>query len=112
MRGDRLKELRLRYGYSRQRLAALLDIGEASIPRYEDGANLPSSDVLAKIATVFNVSSDYLLGLTDDPAGHSGQAMNTTENKILSVVRVASPDDQIRILRVIEAMTDHSGTGV
>lgn len=112
MRGERLKELRVSRGYSRQRLAELLDISEASIPRYENGTNVPSTDVVLKIATLFNVSTDYLLGLTDDPLGHSSQDLSSIEAKIISAVRIASPEDQVKILRIVETMTGHSGTGV
>lgn len=112
MRGDRLKDLRVKHSYSRQRLAEMLDISEASIPRYENGINIPSTDVIVKIATLFNVSTDYLLGLSEEPTGHSGIEMSAIETKIISAVRLVAPDDQIRILRVIEAMTDHGGTGV
>jgi transcriptional regulator with XRE-family HTH domain len=113
MRGDRLKDLRVRHGYSRDKLANLLDIGEASIPRYESNSSLPSSEVLTKIAVLFGVTSDYLLGLTDDPTGYKdGGALTPSERGAIALMRMASPEEQTRMLRVLEIMTDHGSTGV
>jgi transcriptional regulator with XRE-family HTH domain len=113
MRGERLKDLRTRHGYSRDKLANLLDIGEASIPRYEANASLPSSEVVMKIAVLFGVTADYLLGLTDDPTGYKdGGALTPSERGALALMRMASPEDQTRILRVLEVMTDHGSAGV
>lgn len=36
--------------------------------RYERGTRLPTSDTLIKLADFFNVSTDYLLGRSDNPA--------------------------------------------
>lgn len=68
LRGDRLKSLRTRKGYTHAELAELLDVGTRQIARYESKETDPSSEIVTRIAAVFNVSSDYLLGLTDDPS--------------------------------------------
>ena len=60
--GERLKELRLAVEKSQLELANVLGITVKSIQRYEKGYR-PDTYTLAKIATYFNVSTDYLLGL-------------------------------------------------
>ncbi len=35
--------------------------------RYEYGTRKPTSDIIIKLCNYFNVSADYLLGLSDDP---------------------------------------------
>ena len=69
--GIRLKQLREKTGLSQAKLAkALLGVVSRSvIARYETGDCFPSYPVLIKIADYFNVSTDYLLGRTDNPAG-------------------------------------------
>lgn len=42
-----------------------LSIGRGSISKWENA--FPNSDNLMKIAKYFNVTTDYLLGLTDNP---------------------------------------------
>ena len=61
--GKRLKELRLQNGLTQQKLAAKILIRHhSSIGAWEAGINMPGSDVLARIADLFDVSTDYLLG--------------------------------------------------
>lgn len=66
--GERLRRLREERGLSRERLTSQLSLGANQIQRYESGQNDPSGEILAKLATFFEVSTDYLLGLTDQPA--------------------------------------------
>jgi len=40
------------------------------IAKYESGTNDPSAKHLSVMADLFGVSSDYLLGRSDDPSGH------------------------------------------
>ncbi|MGN1066865.1 MAG: helix-turn-helix domain-containing protein [Candidatus Fimimonas sp.] len=61
----RLKELRLEKGFTQQQIAEMLDIRQQSYTRYEYGTGEPSLDTLVKIAKIFDVSTDYLLGLCD-----------------------------------------------
>lgn len=58
----RLKELRGAVGLSQEKLAEQLGITIKSVQRYENGYR-PDTYALVKIATFFNVSTDYLLGL-------------------------------------------------
>lgn len=85
--GDRLRNLREQFGYSREEIAKLLDIGVAQIWRYESGKNDPSSEVVGKYAKLFSVSSDYLLGLTDNRGGQAELELSITERQIISALR-------------------------
>lgn len=64
---SRLRKLRAAKGkeYTRQRVADDLNISRASLEYYEKGQRLPDIEVAAKIADYYNVSADYLMGLTD-----------------------------------------------
>lgn len=66
MRGDRLRQVRVLRGHSQESLAELMGIGNRQIWRYENEETEPDGDVIAKLAQVLGVSSDYLLGLSDD----------------------------------------------
>ncbi len=63
--GKRLRQLREAHGYSRRQLAEAIDVAESQIVRYEAGENDATGDVLARLARFFDVSVDYLLGLSD-----------------------------------------------
>lgn len=96
--GKRLRELRKQFGYSREKLGELLDISESNIPRYETGKSVPSSDILGRMAEVFNVSSDYLLGLTDTLEFQNDIDLTEKEIKIINAMRYGTPTDAIKLI--------------
>lgn len=61
--GNTLKTLRLQNKFTQAELAKKLGLTKSVISAYENGLRLPSYDVLIHIAKIFNVSTDYLLGL-------------------------------------------------
>lgn len=63
----RLKELRKSKNISQLKLALDLNTNQNTISRYETGEREPGIAELIKIAGYFNVSVDYLLGITDNP---------------------------------------------
>lgn len=67
MIGERLLDLRKDHGLTQQELGNMLHINKHSISSYERDISEPPDSLLIEIAGFFNVSCDYLLGLTDDP---------------------------------------------
>lgn len=66
MESIRIAELRKSLGLSQEELAAKLNISQKSISKYERGDRRPSYEVLVAMSSLFGVSTDYLLGKTDD----------------------------------------------
>ena len=64
---DRIKELRKAHGYKQIEFCKMLGISQATLSGYETGKYQPDNTMLVKIASLFNVSTDYLLGNTDIP---------------------------------------------
>lgn len=65
--GDRIKLLRRQANMRQGELGKKLNVSGAAIGAYERGARTPSIDVLKNMCTLFDVSSDYFLDLTDSP---------------------------------------------
>ncbi|SHK15181.1 helix-turn-helix domain-containing protein [Desulforamulus aeronauticus] len=61
--GKKIKELRNALGLSQEILAEQIEISLKSIQRYESDKSRPDTYALVKLATYFDVSTDYLLGL-------------------------------------------------
>lgn len=59
---ERIRELRRKKELSMKRLGELIGVAESTIHHYEKGKRQPDYETLKKIADVFNVSVDYLLG--------------------------------------------------
>ena len=66
MIGDRLKEIRKDYGDTQQRLADKLQVSRFTVQSWEQGKSEANHDTLVAICRLYQVSSDYLLGLSDD----------------------------------------------
>lgn len=62
----RLKKLRQAKGYSQNEVAIYADITEKTYQNYELMTREPKLEILIRIAEVYNVSLDYLVGLTDE----------------------------------------------
>lgn len=60
--GNRIIELRKQKGWSQTQLAKAIEASRDMIGKYERNDNLPSIEVAFKLADVFEVSVDYLLG--------------------------------------------------
>ncbi len=106
---DTLKELREKNGYTQQRLGELLHVSKNSISHYELGKSLPDINVLIEMTDIFDVSMDYLLGLTD--YNLSKDILNKSFDKTTKVGSVIESilildkehkNDMLKMLRYIE----------
>jgi transcriptional regulator with XRE-family HTH domain len=61
--GNKLKELRLNKSLTQVQVASRIGISKSRVSSYEMNTNEPSLDILIKLATLYNVSIDSLLGL-------------------------------------------------
>ena len=68
MEKTRIRELRQQKNLTQVRLAIDLSISQNTLSRYETGERDPDYTMLKKIADYFDVSIDYLLRETDNPA--------------------------------------------
>lgn len=89
--GSTLKRLRLKENITQEALAQKLGLTKSVISAYETGLRHPSYDVLIHIAKIFNVSTDYLLGLENkqkiDLSGLSQEETKALLNLIKAMKR-------------------------
>lgn len=64
--GNKLKELRNQNKMTQQQLAAQIGVSKSVISYYELQERIPSPEILLKLASVFHVSTDYLLGISNN----------------------------------------------
>ena len=67
--GERLRELRQKAGLQQNELGVKIGLSSNGIGMMERGNRGTTIEKLVLLAEFFHVSTDYLLGITDDPAG-------------------------------------------
>ena len=64
---DRLKELRLKNGFSQSIIAKEIGVSETQYQNYEYGKHEPKLKYLIALADFYKIDLDYLTGRTDNP---------------------------------------------
>lgn len=67
---ERIKQLRMKKKISSQTLADAIGVSRPAISRFEHALDFPHVTTLCALADYFDVSLDYLVGRSDDPARH------------------------------------------
>lgn len=67
MLGQRIGELRLAFGWSQVELAKRLSVAKQTVSNWENDNIQPSIEMLVRLSKLFNVTTDYLLGLDKVP---------------------------------------------
>lgn len=63
--GEKLKSLRLEKKLTQKQIADRIGLAISAVSSYESGTRYPSFEVLIKLSRIFHVSTDYLLGITE-----------------------------------------------
>lgn len=67
---SRIKELRIKNSLTQRDLAKAINTTATSISAYETGLKTPSISIVKKIAEYFNVSLDWLCGVSDNQSNN------------------------------------------
>lgn len=85
LQGGRLRALREQHELTQEQLAALLGKDKRQILRYEADEVDPGSAIVAALAYHLETTSDYLLGLIDDPTPRLYEAELSDDERALIV---------------------------
>lgn len=106
---ETIKGLRVEYNLTQGQLASALGITQDSISLWECGKRLPDLQYVLKLADIFHVSADYLLGRTDDLGNISLPSQSTPsrkERELLAIFRQMTDAQQNRFLGIGEGMIE------
>ena len=68
---DRLRQLRIDKNFTKKKLAKIIGVSYNTITRWENNKTSPKGNSLKLLANVFDCTSDYLLGLKNQPKNTS-----------------------------------------
>lgn len=91
---QRIAALRDEKHMSQAELAKNLNISASTVGMWETGKRMPSPDLIKSLAKLFDVSSDYLLGITDERHYYSLTDKDTRaiDQKIKDIIDGLDPD--------------------
>lgn len=102
LQGQRVKKLREIRGYTMEELASILGVDKRQIVRFEKPNANPKALIIVQLATALNTSSDYLLGLTDDPAPKNiDESLSAEERALIWALRNNQSTDAIESFAVL-----------
>jgi transcriptional regulator with XRE-family HTH domain len=113
-----LKQERTKKGLSQMAFAKLFGVSQQTIGSWETNRTSPDLESLSKLANFFNVSIDYLLGLTDIPetidtyiAKQSNKQpvenqYNADEQELIQLYRELPPEGKITIKSLAKTQHD------
>ena len=84
---NRIKQVRKAKGYSQQSLAKELNVNQTAVSQWERGITTPSNALLKKLSQLLEVSTDYLLGLSNDKNVYSWD-----DQEIMEAIKDNLPD--------------------
>lgn len=79
---QRLKEIREDRDLTQKQISKVLNISQVVYSRYETGIRLIPIDKLVKLAEFYEVSLDYILGLTDEIKPYPKSIINNKNQKL------------------------------
>ena len=97
---SKIRDLRSARGWTQEELGRMLNVQKAAVSKYEKGIASPSNEVLKKMSSIFNVSTDYLLDnevSTQAPVYH----LAVDETKLINEYRALDSDNKHLIMSLI-----------
>lgn len=94
---ERLHNLRIGRGLSQKQVAKLIGVNPSTISTYESAMRLPSYPSLIRLARVYGVSIDFLLGIEEN---YSADLLNSL-----------SGEKRELITKIAEVIVNHLDTG-
>ena len=98
------RELRLKYGYTQDGLAAAIGMSRSAVSMYETGNREPDIETLEKIADYFNIDMDHLLGRTpstDTPDSVNEPTFTTVERLIARNGNNLTTDEKLHLIKLL-----------
>lgn len=101
---QRLKDCIDRSGMTREQIGKKLECDTSTITKYYTGDRKPSCDIIIKFSKLFNVSADYLLGLSDYKSSSIFLQSKKTSNELFEKIKTLHPSIQETALNIIDAL--------
>lgn len=105
MYADRIRTLRTRLGWSRQKLGDMLGVSATAVFKWENAQSQPDIPTLQRLADIFGVTMDELC----DHTANGAQGSEITNIMVMSrAFRQMTPEEQEKLLAVGRTLFEHA----
>jgi transcriptional regulator with XRE-family HTH domain len=88
MIGPRLKHMREARNLTQEQVGEYVGVSSQQVYRWETEKNDPTGDMIVQLARLLEVTTDYLLGLVDDPTAHITETnLSPMERRLIAALR-------------------------
>jgi len=94
---ERLKQLRIERKITQVDLAKILNVKSTAISNYESGLNEPSYEKLKILADYFDITLDYLLGLSDQTFPITGNVVDKNTYEFSNLYHQLHTNNKIEV---------------
>lgn len=101
LRGERVRQLREREGWSQTDLAERIQTTQAQVSRIEKNQTRGNSEFARRLAVVFDVDTEYLLGITDTTKRIQKDHLSFEESELLNALRHKDAYMAIKLMTLI-----------
>lgn len=98
----RIRKCRKKMGLTMKELAAKVGISEGMISYYESGERQPNYEKLIRLAEIFNCSTDYLLGIIDQPFQANTDQLKTMGVESIDSDELLTPEELVIVAEFIK----------
>lgn len=103
---SRIRDLREDSDLTQEQLVELLDMHKTTYTNYEQGKHTVPLDFAVILAKYYNVSLDYIAGLTNDKRGFSHSDLTPEQKKLLQLIEELSPEEKKKTVSFLRAVID------
>ena len=91
---NRLKECRLKKGYTQQYVALTLGIKSPSVSNWENGKTFPTTENLTALSKLYDVPLDYLMGKNNEAGAADTPALSSDQQEVLRMYSKLREEDR------------------
>lgn len=109
MIGEIIKKLRRERNITQEQLGNAIGVSKMAISYFEKGKKAPGRETLEKIADYFNITTDYLLGRSDDPELTEYESKVVTEegNNIIKLIETLPKEERQKAWEQLEMYVNY-----
>ena len=106
--GDMIAELRIDNGLKQKQLAEILNVSPGTVSNYENEVYYPDVEKIVQLADLFHVTTDYLLGRTDNNISPELLNKRIADGKPIAkyihILQTLPEDRQRAVMAILEDM--------